>query len=164
MYPCCTWAGTLGPPAKHAGTHPGRRINPNSELWERLLKPAEGWGSGTAAGHQLPSRNVRCWLKGTGLRNWDSMLLHSSRHTLSDLNIPTYCCFAKVLETHSSNSSSFVAKQILFRLLGLLCLCWKVTLQSAVSVPIEDQRCALNYTIEFFSAKDDRTGIWYSQQ
>lgn len=146
--------------------HPGRRINSNSELWERLLKanlPRDG-AMALQQDTSFPPEMYTAGWKGTGLRNWDSMLLHSSRHTLSDLNIPTYCCFAKVLETHSSNSSSFVAEQILFRLLGLLCLCWKVTLQSAVSVPTEDQRYALNYTVEFFSAKDDRTGIRYSQQ
>lgn len=65
---------------------------------------------------------------------------------------------------NSSNPSSFVAGQILFKLLELLRLCWKVTLQSAVLDPIEDQRYALNYTIESFSAKDDRTGILYPQQ
>lgn len=37
LYPHCTWARTLGPPAKHAGMHPGHSDS-NSEFWGRLLK------------------------------------------------------------------------------------------------------------------------------
>lgn len=37
IYPCCPCARTLGPPAKHVGTHPSWSDS-DSECWGRLLK------------------------------------------------------------------------------------------------------------------------------
>lgn len=123
-------------------------------------KPAIGQGSGIAAGHQVPSKNVYCRLKG----KWaEKALIQFPPLHVVWLKSPHLLVFCRG-SGNSSNSSSFVAGQIPFRLLGLLRLCWKITLQSAVLDPIEDQRYALNYTIESFSAKDDRTEILYPQQ
>lgn len=86
IYPCCTW-----------------RYEPWLEQFQQLPlgmaaegKPAMGQGSGIAAGHQLPSKNVHCCLKG---KLAEKPLIQFPPFMLSDLNLPTYSCFAEVLET-----------------------------------------------------------------
>lgn len=136
--------------------------NSNSWLWDGwLLKANLSWDRAVALQQDtnlLP--RMYCCLKGK--RAEKSLIQFPPLHVVW-LKSPHLLVFCRG-SGNSSNSSSFVAGQIPFRLLGLLRLCWKVTLQSAVLDPTEDQRYVLNYTIESFSAKDDRTGILYPQQ